>query len=152
MLTSCSASAPTSRLPAGPFYVYAVARRSGNNAYRPKVILNPDGTVSVHVGAVVNNVESSLAPAVVVPGLTHGANCVHLDPGTGVWDAAQRRSASRHGQTGSRNRPTGSTWQQTRKPALQGPGGVGVRAYLAGTVNNSPVLVSFDELLVRAVP
>ncbi len=135
----------------GPFYVYAVARRNGSNAYRPKLILNPDGTVSVHAGAVVNNEESSLSPAVVVPGLTHGANAF-------IWIRAQvygtgsttvRVKAWADGQSEPAN------WQYVATDStagLQGPGGIGLRAYLAGGVNNSPVLFSFDELLVRAVP
>ncbi len=54
-------------------YVYAEARVVGTNAYRPKIILNADGSVAVHAGKVVNGKESSVAPPVVVAGLTQAA-------------------------------------------------------------------------------
>jgi len=135
----------------GPFYVYGVARRNGNNAYRPKMILNADGTVSVHSGTLVNNVESSMGPAVVVPGLTHSA-------GSYIWIRAQvvgNGSTTVRVKAWADGQAEPASWQYVAtdsNAALQGPGGVGVRAYLAGSVSNSPVLVSFDELLVRAVP
>ena len=53
----------------GGLWVYAVARRSRANEYRPKLLVNQNGVISVHAGAFVNGAESSVAP-VQATGLT----------------------------------------------------------------------------------
>ena len=47
-------------------FVYAVARRQANNEYRPRLILNANGSVSVNASVVANGSESALGSAVVV--------------------------------------------------------------------------------------
>jgi len=129
----------------GAYYVYAVARRNGNNAYRPKVILNVNGTVSAHAGVVINNSESSLGPAVVVPGLTQAA-------GSFIWVRAQVSGADAttiRVKAWADGAPEPIAWQfsvQDSTAGVQGPGGVGLRTYLAGNVNNGPVVFGFDDL------
>jgi PKD repeat protein len=133
----------------GAQYVYAVARRNGNNAYRPKIILNTNGSVAVHSGVLLNNSESSVAPAIIVPGLTHGAN-------TFIWVRAQlsgsspttiRVKAWADGQA----EPSGWHFTATNSAAaVQSAGSVGLRAYMSST--NAPVTFSFDDYLVTSVP
>jgi PKD repeat protein len=131
----------------GAQYVYAVARRNGGNAYRPKIILNTNGTVAVHAGVVVNNSESSVAPAVTVPGLTHTANGF-------IWVRAQlsgsspttiRVKAWADGQA----EPAGWHFTATNSTAVvQTAGGVGLRAYISST--NVPITFGFDDFRVTS--
>jgi PKD repeat protein len=133
------------------YYVYGAARRNGNNSYRPKIILNANGSVSAHAGVVVNNSESSIAPAVVVPGLTQTA-------GSFIWVRAQlegtspttiRVKAWANGQAEPGN------WQFTatnNAAAVQTAGGVGLRVYVGTTVSNAPVVFSFDDFSVVELP
>ena len=63
-------------------WVYEAARHNGNNEYRPKILLRPDGTVAVHAGVVVSDSESPIGNPVTIPGLTD-------TPGTFIWLRAQ---------------------------------------------------------------
>jgi hypothetical protein len=131
--------------------VYGIVRRNGNHAYRPKIILAPNGTIAVHCGVVVNNSESSVAPAVTVPGLTQAVNSY-------VWVRAQvtgsspttiRVKAWADGQAEPGN------WQFTATNStsvVQGPGGVGLRLYMSGGTSNAPVTFGFDDFRVTALP
>ncbi|MEP7377975.1 MAG: PKD domain-containing protein [Chloroflexota bacterium] len=127
-------------------YVYGEVRGNANSAYRPKLIINSNGSVMVHAGAVVNGSESSIAPAVVVPGLTYSAN-------SWLWLRAEITGASpttirlrvwADGQTEP------SAWQFTATNSvavLQTAGAVGVRAYV-DSIANWPITVSFDDFVV----
>ncbi len=135
----------------GAYYVYLLARHNGGNSYRPKIILNTNGTVAVHAGVVINNTESSLGPAVVVPGLVHTQNAF-------IWVRAQVSGAdattiSVKAWADGQAEPAG--WQFTATDSTAGvqvAGGVGLRVYLAGGVSNSPVLFQFDDYLVTETP
>ena len=126
-------------------YVYVIARNIGSSSYRPKVILNANGTVAVHAGVVNNGSESSLGSPVTVAGLT-------APPGTYLWLHAQvtgtnpttiRVRAWRDGDTEP------ATWQFSATnslAALQAAGGVGFSAYLGSGTTNGPVTFAFDDL------
>ena len=135
----------------GSHYVYAVVRRNGNNAYRPKIILLPNGTVAVHCGVLINNSESSVAPSVTVPGLAHTANefiWVRTQV-TGAGPTTIRVKAWADGQ------PEPAAWHFTAtnsQTAVQGAGSVGLRLYMSGGTSNAPVVFGFDDYLVTAVP
>ena len=45
-------------------FVYAVARRNGNNEYRPRLILNANGTVSVNASVLANGADPSITTTV----------------------------------------------------------------------------------------
>jgi PKD repeat protein len=129
----------------GSHYIYLVARRNGDNAYRPKLIVAPNGQVSVHAGIVINNAESSLGPAVVVPGLS---------PATGwTWLRAQVVGAAPttiRVKAWADGSAEPSFWQfeaTNSHAALQDVGGVGVNTYMSSSVNNAPVTFSFDDFL-----
>ena len=140
----------TNKLAAGgSLYGYLVARLNGSSAYRPKIIIASNGTVSVHSGVMVNGVESSLGPAVIVPNLTHSANgFIWLRAQvTGVNPTTIRVKAWADGLA----EPAG--WQFTATnsaAALQAAGGVGLHAYMSSTITNAPVTFSFDDLLATA--
>ena len=133
------------------YFVYAAARRNGNNAYRPKIVLNSNGTVSAHAGVLINGAETSVAPAVVVPGLSQA-------PGSYIWVRAQvtgtnpttvRVKAWADGQAEPANWHFSAT---NAAAAVQVAGGVGLRVYLGTTVTNAPVLFSFDDFEVAGIP
>jgi len=133
----------------GAQYVYGVVRRNSNNAYRPKIILNTNGTVAVHAGQVVNNSESSVAPSVTVPGLTHTANSF-------IWVRAQVTGASPttiRVKAWADGQAEPSAWHfsaTNSNSALQTAGAVGLRAYISST--NVPITFSFDDFSVRSLP
>jgi len=133
----------------GGYFVYAVARRNGNNEYRPRITLNANGSVSAHAGVLLNNSESGIGSAVTVAGLSHTADSF-------IWLRAQvegqspttiRVKAWAHGQAEP------AEWHYTgtnSASALQTAGAVGLRTYLGSQVSNAPVAFSFDDYLVAA--
>jgi len=140
----------TDRLPTGGgYWVYLVARRAGNNEYRPKIHVLANGNVAVHAGRVINKSESSIAPEVAVAGLTATANNY-------IWIRAQLTGS---GPTTIRvkawadGQAEPATWQFSateNTAALQGAGSVGLRAYLGGSVSNAPLTFRFDDYSVSA--
>jgi hypothetical protein len=133
----------------GSEYAYAIVRRNATNAYRPKLILLSNGTVQVHCGVLVNNVESSVAPAVTVPGLSYSA-------GGYIWLRAQVTGAAPttiRVKAWADGQPEPATWQfsaTNSASAVQGPGSVGLRAYMSAT--NAPVNFTFDDYAVTSAP
>jgi hypothetical protein len=135
----------------GTQQAYAFVRSNGNNAYRPKITFNTNGSVTVHCGVLINNVEASVAPALTVPGLTYSANGF-------IWMRAQvvgtgvttiRIKAWADGQ------PEPAAWQYTATnsaASVQGNGSVGLRLYMSGGTTNAPVSFGFDDLSVTSVP
>jgi hypothetical protein len=129
----------------GKNFVYAVARRIGSNEYRPRLIFNPDGTVSVSASILVNGVETALGTPVVAPGV--GQNAF-------VWFRAQVTGSNpttikvKAWQSGS-SEPSG--WQFTTtnsNSACQSAGGVGLRAYVSSSATNGPIDWKFDDYKV----
>ena len=130
----------------GSQYVYLIARSVGASSYRPKVILNANGTAQVHAGVVNNGTESSLGTSVTVPGLVPAA-------GSYIWLRAQvtgtnpttiKVRAWRDGDVEP------STWQFTATnslAALQGTGGVGLASYIGSGTSNVPVTFAFDDFV-----
>lgn len=131
------------------FYSYLVLRRNGNNAYRPKVIFYPNGSVAVHSGVQVNNSESSVAPPVTVAGLNHAANTFIWLRGqvTGANPTTIRVKAWADGQS----EPAAWHFVATNSvSAVQTLGSVGLRAYVS-SITNAPVAFSFDDYRVDPV-
>jgi hypothetical protein len=138
----------TSKRPTGgALYAYGVVRRSANNAYRPKLIMHPNGSVAVHAGVVVNNIESSIASSVTVAGLSHAASSF-------IWVRAQvtgsspttiRVKAWAAGQT----EPSGWQFSATNSTSgVQSAGALGLRAYASSSLGNAPITFSFDDFTV----
>jgi len=129
-------------------FVYAFGRRVGTSEYRPRLILNGNGTISVGVSVVVNGTESTLGTS-VVPGLTQSANSfiwVRAEI-TGTDPTTIRVKAWADGQS----EPAGWNFTTTNSQAsLQGPGSIGLRAYLGTGGSNAPVTLSFDDYTVTA--
>jgi len=136
------------KMPAGgAYFAYVEARHNGTSSYRGQLIFEPDGSIRVDGTAVINGTESALGTQVTVPGVTATAGgYIRLRMQvTGSNPTTIRVKAWADGQT----EPTG--WQFTAtdsRAAVQGPGGVGVRAYLAKAVTDAPVTFSFDDLNV----
>ena len=110
----------------GIVWAYEVARHNGNNEYRPKILLRPDGTVAVHAGVVVSDAESPIGNPVTVPGLTY-------DAGTFIWVHAQVTGSSPttiRVRAWADGQPEPTTWQYVgtdSTAALQTAGSVGLR-------------------------
>jgi CSLREA domain-containing protein len=139
-------------LAGGNAFIYAVARRVGasNSEYRPRIILLPDGSVRAHASVLVNGSESPLASPVTVPGLSHTA-------GAYIWFRAQVTGANPttvrvRVWADGQSEPTTWHFSATNTAAgLQGPGSLGLRAYLAGAVTNAPIRFDFDDYAVVSV-
>jgi hypothetical protein len=130
-------------------YAYAEVRVAGSNAYRPKLIFNANGTISVHAGVVVNGSESAVAPAIVVPGLTQSAGKFYWLRAqvTGVNPTTIKVKAWADGTA----EPANWQFSATNGAAqLQTAGAVALRAYSRST--NAPVTYTFDDYRVVGQP
>ncbi len=131
----------------GRYYVYAVARRNGNSEYRPRLLFNADGSVSVNASVLTNGSESSLGAAVAVAGLSQSADGF-------IWLRAQVTGASPttirvKAWADGEAEPAGWQFSATNShAAVQVAGAVGLRAYISRSVSTAPVVVSFDDYSV----
>jgi CSLREA domain-containing protein len=138
----------TDKVPTGGnSFIYAVARRNGTNEYRPRMILNANGTVSVNASVVINGTESALGTAVVVSGLTQSANSF-------IWLRAQVTGASPttvrvKAWADGQAEPSGWQFSVTNNAAaVQTAGSLGLRTYVNSSINNAPITFSFDDYSV----
>ncbi len=133
------------KVPAGgSYFVYAASRVNGNSEYRPRILINPNGTVTAHASVVVNGSESPIGSAVVVPGLTPTANgwIRFRAQVTGANPTTIRVKAWADGST----EPTAWNYTATSTTAaLQGSGSLGLRVYVNTSVTNAPVTFGFDD-------
>ncbi len=136
----------------GSLYAYAAARRvSATTSYRVKVRIAPNGQVFVQATSVVANTETAIGSEVLVPGLTNtpGSFIRIRAQFTGTNPTTIRIRAWADGSTEP------STWLYTATnsvASLQAAGGVGLLAYVSGSITNGPVLVTFDDFLVTSIP
>jgi hypothetical protein len=132
----------------GPYYVYAVARKNGNNEYRPRLIFNANGTISVHASVLVNGHESPIGSPVTVSGLSQcackfiwfRAQVVGTNPTT-IRVKAWAVGASEPG------------WQYVSTNSsvvCQGAGALGLRVYAAPSAA-APVTFRFDNYTVMSI-
>ena len=130
-------------------FIYAILRRVGASAYRPKAILASNGSVRLHAGVLNDGQESPLGPAIRVPRMRHS-------PGSFMWLRSQVYGTD---PTTIRLRvwdeggPEPETWAYSvtdSTPGLQGPGSVGLQSHLSATSIEGSVAVSFDDLIVRS--
>ena len=123
-------------------YVYLVGRRTAGGHYRAVTRFLADGTVSLGLSRVVSNVETRLG-TVALPGTyTPGtALQVRLDlSGTGTTELKARAWVA--------GTPEPADWQVRATDdtaALQGPGAVGVTAYVSGSATAVPVRVGLGS-------
>ena len=135
----------------GAQIAYLVVRRiSEGNNYLGRLRMPADGTVRLAAYKELGGTATMIGSEAVVAGLTHTANSyirVRLQA-SGTNPTTLRLRAWADGQT----EPT--SWQYTSTDStasLQTNGSVGVRAYLASTVTNAPVLFSVDDFVVTSV-
>lgn len=138
------------RLPSGGgLWIYSPARINGDSEYRPKIVVGPSGSLSVHAGVAINGAESSLGPMVMVSGLT-------VTPGTSIWLRSSVTGADPTTisvKAWAEGTPEPGSWQfsaTNSAAALQVAGSVGVRAYVS-SITNAPINVSFDDLAVDSL-
>ncbi|MEP7378988.1 MAG: LamG-like jellyroll fold domain-containing protein, partial [Chloroflexota bacterium] len=131
-------------------FAYLVLRRKDNgNQYHAGARLATNGTVFVRAARVLNGSEAIVGSEVQVPGLV-------LTAGQRIWIRAQAVGASpttiriKVWRDGSLE-PTAWNLTTTNSDAvLQSAGAVGLRAALASSTTNAPVVVSFDGFRVNA--
>jgi len=135
----------------GNYYVYAVARHSGNNEYRPRLIFLPNGNIQVHATILLNGSEVSLGAPVTVAGLTESCSCQF------IWFHAQVQGTSpttirvKAWKDGT-SEPT--NWQFTATDShsvCQTTGSLGLRVYLSQAVTNAPITFRFDNYVVKSL-
>jgi hypothetical protein len=128
--------------------VYLLARRAANgNDYFLRVRMPPDGTLRIQAGKEVNGAATLFGAEGLVTGVSQAANSFFR----------VRFQVTGANPTTLRMRvwPDGSAepgfWQYSANDsdaALQGAGAVGFRGYVASTSTNTPLLLSFDDLVV----
>ncbi len=131
----------------GTQFVYSLARRNGNNEYRPRILLNTNGTISAHASRLVNNSESSIGSPSVIAGLNQSANSFirFRAQVTGQNPTTIKVKAWADGQ----NEPSNWNFIATDStPELQQQGFYGIRTYISSSTTNAPVTMSFDDYLV----
>jgi CSLREA domain-containing protein len=131
-------------------YAYFIARRvSSNSEYRIRIRFSTSQTIGLRAERLNNGTKTELGTETTVSGLTHTVNSfiwvraevVGTNPTTiriKVWGDGQAEPAG---------------WQYTTTDStaiLQTAGSCGLRAYLASSVTNTPVVFTFDDLLVTA--
>ena len=133
------------RLPTGGnAFAYVSVRTNATSTYRTTIRLATSGAVFSKLTRVVNNVQSDVAPEVftgltAAPGmqLAFRFRLVGSHLQFRIWRAASVEP---------------SAWLKEADettPALQGSGGVGLRAYADVTLTNGPLHVTFDSMEVR---
>jgi CSLREA domain-containing protein len=131
-------------------HLYQVLRRSvgpgGTTEYRARVRIATGGALYLQLTRVVNSTETALTAEVLVPGNQAAGQAVRIL--ASVSGAAPTTIKARAWIAGT-TEP--ATWQATTTDstaALEAPGAVGVRAYLASNATNAPFTLRFDDLLV----
>jgi hypothetical protein len=134
----------------GKYYVYAIARHNGNNEYRPRLIFNTDGSISVHASILVNGVETGLGNPVNVAGLSQ-CNCKWIWFRAQVFGTNPTTIRVKAWADGS-SEPSGWQYTSTNSNAVcQQSGSVGLRTYLSASVTNAPVTFRFDNYTVTSL-
>lgn len=142
------------KVPTGSgLYVSSILRRvTGQGDYRAKVRHTATGGVAVSVVRMSpTGTETALASELTVAGLTvTAADTLNLRAqAVGSGTSTLQVRVWKNGTA----EPT--TWQRTATDTtagLQASGGVGVSTYLSSSATNAPITISFDDLVVRAVP
>jgi PKD repeat protein len=134
----------------GGSFVSVGARTIGTSDYRAKVKVGSNGALVLYLTKVVSNAETTLVTANLPSSLNYtvGSTMNIRVQASGTSPTTVRARVWKGGTA----EPT--AWQLTTTDStasLQGAGGVGVATYLATTVTNQPVLVSFDSFSAVAV-
>ena len=129
----------------GGVFLSSVARKVGTSEYRLRVRVRPTVT-NLELLRVVSGVETTVA-SVVLPEIYTAGTAISMR-----FRVTGSGSTQLSGKAwfGAAAEPVG--WQVQLADStvgLQGPGGVGVHAYVASTVTNAPMTWTVDDLSVR---
>jgi len=129
----------------GGVFLSSVARKVGTSEYRLRVRVRPTVT-NLELLRVVSGVETTVA-SVVLPEIYTAGTAISMR-----FRVTGSGSTQLSGKAwfGAAAEPVG--WQVQLVDStvgLQGPGGVGVHAYVASTVTNAPMTWTVDDLSVR---
>ena len=129
----------------GGFYSSLAVRRIGTSEYRVRAKALPTST-SLTLSRIVSGTETTIS-AITLPGLIY-------TPGD-TWriklEATGTGTTTLTAKLWNITQPEPLTAQLTSTdttPSLQSPGGIGVINYLAGSVTNVPITVTYNNLLV----
>jgi hypothetical protein len=133
----------------GRQYVYLTSRRTTVGEYLGKLSFHASGAVSVEATRFMaaDQEEIPLVPEVRLAEVTHRPGqwfWLEVDV-TGVDPTRVRVRAWADGAAA----PDWTVDATDGEPALQAPGGVGVRCYLSSETDNAPTFFTFDDFQVR---
>jgi len=128
----------------GPAYFALIARRSGTGDYRLKVKRPVSGAATASLVRSIGGTETVLAttPMPTSIGVT---DLVRLRV-QAVTSGANTTLRARGWKSGTSEPATWLLTAVDSTAGLQGPGGIGLWAYLSGAATNAPLVVSFDDL------
>jgi hypothetical protein len=138
----------SSRPVGGPLNVYAELRTNSSNSIRPKLILQPNGTIALQVGVLTAGHETPLGNPSSL-GLTYAA-------GQFIWlrasvTGANRTTVKLKAWLDGEGEPAG--WLLTTfadAPSAQVAGAVGLRTYLSASSTGPRLSAAFDNLTVTS--
>ncbi|HEY3407049.1 MAG TPA: PKD domain-containing protein, partial [Propionicimonas sp.] len=131
----------------GGGFVSLGVRTIGTTDYRAKVKVAATGVLTLYLVKVINGTETTLTSTSLGTAFSYtlGSTLQIKAQATGVSPTTVRAKVWKTTQTEP------STWQLTTtdiSAGLQTAGGVGLVTFLSGTSTNTPIVVSFDDLLV----
>jgi len=133
----------------GGLYLRVGARRvAGVGEYRANLRMYSNGTVTLALARTAGSAETTLAPAVGLPGVTYavGDRLLVRVQATGTSPTTVQAKVWESGT------PEPTTWQVSRTdttPALQVPGSIGLNTYLSSSATNAPLRLLVDDLVAR---
>jgi len=133
----------------GGVFVAGAVRAGADGEYRAKVRVLADGSVTLGLARTDGTAETTLAAPVAVPGLV-------VAPGAGLrlrLEAVGADPTTLRARVWAEGAPEPDGWQRTATDATaprQGPGGVGLWAYLSGS-STAPVVLRVDDLAAGTV-
>ena len=131
----------------GGTYASVIGRRVGTGEYRATVRAQANGTIQALLVRRIGTIDTNLAVAPTVPGLTHVAGQfyrVRFEV-TGTNPTQLRMKVWAMGS------PEPAAWLLTASDstvAVQAAGSPGINTYLSGSATNAPVVTSIDNLIV----
>jgi PKD repeat protein len=131
----------------GGQFLRAVVRGDQTNGYAEKVWVSSSGAMTIYLTKIVNGTETDITSK-AISGLTFQAGQAY-DVRVQAWGSNPTNLRAKVWKSGDAEPSTWSVTGTDSTAALQGGGGVSIRAYLSGTATSAPVTMSVDHLIAR---
>ena len=125
-------------------------RSTGNNDYRAKVKIAPNGALTLYLVRVINGAETTIVSTNLGAGFNYamGNTLILKAQANGTTSTALKAKVWKSGQAEP-------GWQLERTDAtptgLRGAGSPSLTTYLSGTATNTPVTVLYDDLHISSL-